>query len=106
MQKSLREGFGLTVTEAMWKGVPLVASRVGGIQDQVEDGVSGLLLEDPRDLDGFAAALDRLLGDPEWARELGQAAREQVTRRYLGTRSLVDYARLIEHLDRVAPPTP
>ena len=54
VQKSLVEGFGLTVTEAMWKGRPVVASAIGGIQDQIVDGVHGLLLEDPRDLDAFA----------------------------------------------------
>ena len=52
VQKSLVEGFGLTVTEAMWKGKAVVASKVGGIQDQIVDGVDGLLVEDPRDLDG------------------------------------------------------
>ena len=57
VQKSLVEGFGLTVTEPMWKGKPVVASRVGGIQDQIVDGESGLLLDDPGDLDEFAAAL-------------------------------------------------
>src|SRR5207249_8147623 len=52
VQKSLREGFGLTVAEAMWKERPVVASRVGGIQDQIVNGASGLLV-DPRDLQGF-----------------------------------------------------
>ena len=57
VQKSLAEGFGLTVAEAMWKGRPVVASAVGGIQDQIEDGVTGVLLDDPRDLAAFGAAL-------------------------------------------------
>ena len=52
VQKSLAEGFGLTVAEAMWKARPVVASRVGGIQDQIEDGVTGVLIDDPADLDG------------------------------------------------------
>ena len=64
VQKSLHEGFGLTVTEAMWKGRPVVASAVGGIQDQIEDGVQGLLLRDPTDLDAFAVALARCSTDP------------------------------------------
>ena len=55
VQKSLNEGFGLTVAEAMWKARPVVGSATGGIQEQIEDGVSGLLLQDPRDL----AALER-----------------------------------------------
>ena len=57
VQKSLVEGFGLTVTEPMWKGRPVIASAVGGIQDQIVDGVSGLLLPDPRDLSAFANSL-------------------------------------------------
>src|SRR4029450_5427773 len=64
VQKSTAEGFGLTVAEAMWKGRPLVASRVGGIQDQVIDGETGLLLEDPSDLSAFGAAVSFLLDDP------------------------------------------
>jgi trehalose synthase len=73
VQKSLAEGFGLTVTEAMWKGRPLVASRVGGIQDQIIDGVDGLTV-DPHDVAGFGAAVGRLLGDRELAHRLGEAA--------------------------------
>ena len=53
VQKSLVEGFGLTVTEAMWKGRPVVASRVGGIQDQITDGRDGLLVDDPHDIEEF-----------------------------------------------------
>ena len=55
VQKSIPEGFGLTVAEAMWKARPVVASAVGGIQDQIEDGVTGLLLDDPTDLDASAS---------------------------------------------------
>jgi trehalose synthase len=98
VQKSLREGFGLTVTEAMWKGRPVVASAVGGIQDQIEDGQTGVLLKDPRDLDGFAEALRDLLEDPERARRLGEAARERVRRDFLGLRHLLQYAHLLEDL--------
>ena len=63
-QKSLAEGFGLTVAEAMWKGRPVVASAVGGIVDQVVDGKTGLLVQDPHDLESFGAAIERLLRDP------------------------------------------
>jgi trehalose synthase len=99
VQKSLHEGFGLTVTEAMWKGRPVVASAVGGIQDQIEDGVSGVLLKDPRDSSAFARALGAVLNDPQLARRLGEAGRERVREHFLGVRHLLKYARLIEKLD-------
>ena len=99
VQKSLHEGFGLTVTEAMWKGRPVLASAVGGIQDQIEDGVSGILLKDPRDLDAFAESLRDLLENPERAERLGEAARERVREGFLGVRHLIEYARLIQRLD-------
>ena len=63
VQKSLQEGFGLTVAEAMWKSRPVVASAVGGIQDQVVDGETGVLLEDPRDLRTFGEVVRELLDD-------------------------------------------
>jgi trehalose synthase len=99
VQKSLHEGFGLTVTEAMWKSRPVVASAVGGIQDQIEDGVNGVLLKDPRDLDAFASVMRELLLDPERARRLGEAAHVQVRRNFLGVEHLLQYAHLIERLD-------
>ncbi|HST63974.1 MAG TPA: glycosyltransferase [Mycobacteriales bacterium] len=95
VQKSLVEGFGLTVTEAMWKGRPVVAGAVGGILDQIEDGRSGLLV-DPHDLDAFAAALDRILGDRQLARRLGEAAYARVLDHFLGDRQLRQYAELFE----------
>jgi trehalose synthase len=95
VQKSLQEGFGLTVTEAMWKGRPVIASRVGGIQDQIRDGENGLLLDDPRDPEAFAKALDRLFGDPGFAAFLGAAARDTVRARYLETRGLHDHLELL-----------
>jgi trehalose synthase len=87
VQKSLAEGFGLTVTEAMWKGSPLVVSRVGGIRDQIEDGVHGLMV-DPLDLTAFGAAVARLLQDGELAARLGAAAREKARADYLEPRHL------------------
>ena len=98
VQKSLAEGFGLTVAEAMWKRRAVVASRIGGIQDQIEHGVSGLLLEDPSQLEAFGAAVLELLGDAERARAMGDAAHERVRERYLGTHSLLDYLALFERL--------
>jgi trehalose synthase len=96
MQKSLAEGFGLTVAEAMWKAKPVVASRVGGIQDQIEDGVSGVLIDDPTDLEAVARAVDGFLGDPSRAAEVGKEARQRVLEHFLGTRHLTQYMRLLE----------
>ncbi len=93
-QKSLAEGFGLTVTEAMWKSRPIVASAVGGIVDQIEDGKQGLLIEDPSDLASFGAAIERLLRDAPLARKLGAAARARAAAEFLGDRHLDQYAQL------------
>ncbi len=98
VQKSLVEGFGLTVTEAMWKARPVVASAIGGIQDQIVDGENGLLLTDPRDLDAMASAVARLLDAPAWAAVLGSAARALVYERFLGDRHLELYAALFRTL--------
>jgi trehalose synthase len=98
VQKSLAEGFGLTVGEAMWKSRPVVASAVGGIRDQIEDGVSGVLLDDPADLEAYGAAVRGLLADPERAARIGAAARERVRERFMNMRHLVQYERLIEQL--------
>jgi trehalose synthase len=99
VQKSLHEGFGLTVTEAMWKGRPVVASAVGGIQDQIDDGVHGLLLQDPTNLNAFASAVRRLLEDGDYAAQLGENARKRVTEEYLGLRHVVHYANILNRLD-------
>lgn len=96
VQKSVAEDFGLTVTEAMWKARPVVASAVGGIRDQIEDGHDGLLIADPRDLDGFATAVGRLLADPPLAHRLGRAAHRRVREHYLGDRHLGQYAELLD----------
>jgi trehalose synthase len=98
VQKSLHEGFGLTVTEALWKARPVLASAVGGIRDQIEDGVSGVLLEDPRDRDGFVRALAELLSDSERSRRMGSAGRERVRKQFLGIRQLEDYTTLFGDL--------
>lgn len=97
-QKSLQEGFGLTVAEAMWKTRPVVASAVGGIQDQIVDDEHGVLLSDPTDLTHFGRMVGELLGDPERAGRLGRSARTRVVERFLGTRHLADYARLLDEL--------
>lgn len=99
VQKSLEEGFGLTVTEAMWKARPVIGSAVGGVQEQIVDGVSGLLLADPEDLSAFAALLERLLDDSGYAQTLGEAARERVRTHYLGLRQLIQHGELLERID-------
>jgi len=98
VQKSLAEGFGLTVAEAMWKGRPVVASRIGGIQDQIDDGRTGLLIDDPRDLGEYGRDVVSLLEDPSRARRIGEAAREQVRNYFLGPRHLMQYAQLFHDL--------
>jgi trehalose synthase len=97
VQKSLAEGFGLTVSEAMWKGTPVVAGAVGGIQDQIEDGETGLLA-DPADLQAVAVAIDSLLADPERAARIGEAGRRNVAENFLVTGRLTYYLELFEDL--------
>ena len=96
-QKSLAEGFGLTVAEAMWKGRPVVASRIGGIQDQIDDGRTGYLVE-PGDLEAFGRRVTELLIDPHSAERMGEAAQYRVRDHFLGPRHLGQY---VELLDRV-----
>ena len=98
VQKSLAEGFGLTVAEAMWKSRPIVASRIGGIQDQIEDGVSGLLLDDPSDEDAFARAVCSLLLDRDRAARMGEQAHARVQSEFLGSRHLAQYVALCAEL--------
>lgn len=92
-QKSLVEGFGLTVSEAMWKSRPVVAARAGGIIDQITDGLHGILVE-PDDLDAFARALTRLLTDAATSRRLGEAAHQRVLHHFLADRQLIQWAQL------------
>jgi trehalose synthase len=98
VQKSIAEGFGLTVAEAMWKARPMVASRIGGIQDQIVDGESGLLLDDPGDLAAYGAAVRALLEDPKRAAQIGHAAMERVRDDFLAARSLLQYLALTQRL--------
>lgn len=88
VQKSLREGFGLTVTEALWKGKPVVAGAVGGIRRQVIHGFTGFLV---RSVEGLAYRLRQLLHDPSLRQALGSNGREHVRNNYLITRHLKDY---------------
>lgn len=91
LQKSIAEGFGLTVAEAMWKRRPVVGSCVGGIQDQIVDGETGCLVADPHDLAGFASAIEQILADPERARAMGEAGRQRVIDNYLAIHRLREY---------------
>jgi trehalose synthase len=98
VQKSIAEGFGLTVSEGMWKARPVVASRIGGIQDQIVTGKSGILLEDPTDLRAYGDAVRGLLEEPERARSIGREAQERVRDEFLAVRSLMQYLDLIGRL--------
>ncbi len=92
IQKSTREGFGLTVAEAMWKGKPVIGGAVGGIAHQLQDGVTGFLVHS---VDGCAYALRRLLNDPEMRQQMGDLAREHARRALLITRHLADYLQML-----------
>jgi trehalose synthase len=91
LQKSLKEGFGLTVSEALWKSKPVVASAVGGIPLQVKNKFTGLL---SHGIEGTAYAIRQLLGNPEYAKWLGQNGREHVKHNFLITRHMRDYMAL------------
>ena len=103
VQKSLAEGFGLTVTEAMWKGSPVVATRVGGIESQIISGDNGILVDDPRDLAAVGDAICTLLEDPQAAAEMGQRAQQSVSDRFLPDRHLEQWADLVLRLLRTDP---
>jgi trehalose synthase len=82
----------------MWKGRPVVASRIGGIQDQITDGTSGLLLDDPSDLNAYGDAVRLLLEEPDRASSIGQAAQGRVRDEFLAVRSLLQYLDLVERI--------
>jgi trehalose synthase len=92
LQKSIREGFGLTVTEAMWKGAAVIGGNVGGIKHQIEDGVNGYLVDN---VEAAAARIVALVEDPALRERLGRNARENVRRRFLMTRLMEDWLDLI-----------
>jgi trehalose synthase len=94
LQMSSREGFGLTVTEGLWKGKPVIASDVGGIPHQISDGKTGFLLE-PGDIDGFTEKTLYILKNPKAGRELGRKGTECVREHFLITRLLSDYLDLM-----------
>jgi trehalose synthase len=96
VQKSTREGFGLTVTEAMWKGKPVIASAVGGIVLQLRDYSTGFLVNSP---EGCAFRIRYLLHRPEMAARMGKLAQEFVRQHFLITRTLRDYLTLLSLLE-------
>lgn len=98
IQKSIREGFGLTVTEALWKETPVVASNVGGIPLQITNGENGFLLESD-DKDGFADKIVELLKNPRLAKEMGRKGKETVREKFLVTRILLDYLDLLNEFN-------
>lgn len=96
MQKSIREGFGLVVSESLWKGTPVVAGHAGGIPLQVPEGVGGLLVGDTEEC---ARALLKLLDDQQLRQQLGQAGHEHVREHFLLPRLLMEELRLLATLD-------
>jgi trehalose synthase len=95
VQKSIREGFGLTVAEAMWKDRPVIGGNVGGIRLQIEDGVTGYLVDSPEEC---ARRLVELLPDAKRREEMGRAGRVRVRERFLMLRELTDYLTLLASL--------
>src|SRR5262245_11307731 len=96
IQKSIREGFGLTVTEAQWKGRPMIGGDVGGIPLQITDGVSGFLVSSP---DEAAQRTIEILEDPELAKRIGRAGKEHAREHFLTPRLLRDWLQLFTQLD-------
>jgi trehalose synthase len=88
LQKSLKEGFGLTVSEALWKGKPTIAGAVGGIPLQIAHKYSGILT---RTIEGTAQWIKQLIGAPEFARRLGANGKEHIRNNFLITRHIKDY---------------
>ena len=97
LQKSLREGFGLTVAEAMWKRTPVIGGDVGGIRYQIEDGVNGFLVSS---IEEAAERIVRLLKDKKLREELGKKGRETVREKFLLTRYVEQYFDLFEEYEK------
>ncbi|MFC2039274.1 glycosyltransferase [Chloroflexota bacterium] len=98
LQKSIREGFGLTVAEAMWKGTPVIGGNVGGIRYQIEDGVNGFLVSS---IEQTAGRIVQLIKDSELRERLGEKAKERVRQQFLLTRYLEQYLDLFGSFETV-----
>jgi len=96
LQKSIREGFGLTVTEALWKGRPTIGGNVGGIPLQISDGETGFLVDSPEQC---AQRCLEILADPELGKRLGRAGKEHARKEFLSPRLLRDWVELLAELD-------
>jgi len=96
LQKSIREGFGLTVTEAMWKGTPVIGGNVGGIKHQIHDGENGYLVSS---IEEAAEKIVTLIEDPDLREEMGHKARESVRDDYLMIRLLEQYLDLLDNFE-------
>lgn len=98
LQKSIREGFGLTVAEAMWKGTPVIGGNVGGIRYQIEDGANGFLVSS---VEEAAKRIVQLLKDEDLRRKLGENAKETIRRKFLLTRYLEQYLDLFGSFETI-----
>jgi trehalose synthase len=98
LQKSIREGFGLTVAEAMWKGTPVIGGNVGGIRYQIENGVNGFLVST---VEETADRIVRLIGDKKLCRRLGDRAKETVRKNFLLPRYLEQYLDLFNSFETI-----
>lgn len=96
IQKSLKEGFGLTVSEAMWKGKPIIGGATGGIPLQIMHGVTGFLVHS---VEGTAIRIRQILNNPDMAKRMGEKGREYVRRNFLITRQIRDYLSIWYYLE-------
>ena len=95
IQKSIREGFGLTVSEGLWKGIPVVGGNVGGIRIQIDDGINGYLVDT---VEECAEKVLTLLRNTEMAKEMGAVGREKVRKSFLITSNILNYLKLFDQL--------
>jgi len=95
LQKSIREGFGLTVAEAMWKGTPVIGGAVGGIRLQIDEGINGYLVDS---VEECAQKMLHILRNPELSRQMAETGKEKVRREFLVNKNALDYLRLFHRL--------
>ncbi len=100
LQKSIREGFGLTVSEALWKGTPVIGGNVGGIPQQIDHGLTGYLVDSPEEA---AQWIVELVSDPDKAAEMGERGRKTVRNKFLMTRLFENHLDMLHELDAGSP---